>query len=89
MLCTTHLFGVLADQYGRRYIVMRCNLMSSILTLVTAFCPNFLTISAVTFLNGAVYVSGELRIIMNVFFLSRVVTFVMTSKYLKFSECLE
>uniref|UniRef100_A0A146KRS3 Synaptic vesicle glycoprotein 2C n=2 Tax=Lygus hesperus TaxID=30085 RepID=A0A146KRS3_LYGHE len=53
MLFTSHLFGYLADEYGRKYIVIRCNFASSFLSFVSAFCPGLVSLATISLLNGA------------------------------------
>lgn len=52
IICSSHLFGYLADTQGRRRVMLPTLLVASLLTFASSFIQNFFLFVALRFLNG-------------------------------------
>lgn len=52
IICSSHLWGYLADTKGRRYVIMPTLLVAFILTCASSLSPNFYVFAILRFLNG-------------------------------------
>lgn len=52
IICSSHLWGFLADTKGRRYIIQPTLFVAFLLSIASSFVQNFYLFTALRFLNG-------------------------------------
>ncbi len=52
IICSAHMWGVLADTTGRRRIMIRALLADVVVSVAASLAPNFATLVVFRFLNG-------------------------------------
>ncbi|XP_075231512.1 synaptic vesicle glycoprotein 2B-like [Lycorma delicatula] len=60
ILCSSHLFGVISDTLGRRYLLYKCMLAHSVVAFVSSLAPNFTTFIILRFVTGFLVCSASI-----------------------------
>ncbi|XP_055842580.1 synaptic vesicle glycoprotein 2B-like [Episyrphus balteatus] len=59
MICSSHLWGFLADTTGRRNVIRPTLIAGYLVTVMSSFSPNFWTLTILRFVNGFLLSAGS------------------------------